>query len=291
MANYSRRRPGMKRRLPMSYRRRPSSSRSLNKMRLMLGLGIAIFSLISYFGSSTFNPVTGETQYISLAPHQEIAMGLQAKPELIQQYGGLYPSEADQGLVDEVGYHIVNSSAARSTEWNFEFHLLDDRDTVNAFALPGGQVFITQALYSQLETEGQLAGVLGHEIGHVVARHGAQHMAKGGLTQGLIGAVMATTGSQETSRMAQMIGQMVNMKYGRDDELQSDYLGVKFMVDAGYDPRALIGVMEILERAAGGGARQPEFFSTHPNPDNRVEKIGAAIQELYPDGLPEGLKP
>ncbi len=256
----------------------------------MLGLAVAVVSLISYFGSSSYNPVTGETQYISLAPHQEIAMGLQARPELIQQYGGLYPDQSDQDLVDRVGYLLVNSSEARATEWNFEFHLLNDAQTVNAFALPGGQVFITYALYDQLESEGQLAGVLGHEIGHVVARHGAQHMAKAGLTQGLIGAVMAGTGRQDAGRMAQMIGQMVNMKYGRDDELQSDHLGIKFMVDGGYDPRSLIGVMEILARSMGG-SRQPEFFSTHPNPENRVEKIEMAIQSIFPNGVPNHLKP
>jgi predicted Zn-dependent protease len=87
-----------------------------------------------------------------------------------------------------------------------------------------------------------------------------------------------------------VIGQLVNMKFGREDELESDQLGVRFISEAGYDPRALIGVMQILEEASGGG-RTPEFFSTHPNPENRVARIEEAIQQQFPNGVPEGLKP
>jgi predicted Zn-dependent protease len=90
--------------------------------------------------------------------------------------------------------------------------------------------------------------------------------------------------------MAAMIGQLVNMKYGRDDELQSDRLGVRFMAQAGYDPRAMIDVMQVLAEASGGAARQSEFFSTHPNPENRIAKIQEAIKEQFPDGVPEGLQ-
>jgi len=247
-------------------------------------------ALFSYCSSRTYNPVTGEEQYISLTPRQEIALGLQAAPEMMQQHGGLYPEERVQAIVDDVGAQLVESSATKDTEWQYEFHLLADTDTINAFALPGGQVFITAALYDRLETEGQLAGVLGHEIGHVIARHGAQRIAKTELTEGLTGAVVVASGDARAAQVAAMVGQLVNMRYGRDDELESDKLGVRFMVDAGYDPRAMIRVMEIL-RDAGGGGSQPEFFSTHPNPENRIERIEQAIHELYPNGVPERLIP
>jgi len=170
---------------------------------------------------------------------------------------------------------------------------LADAETVNAFALPGGQVFITAALFERLQTEGQLAGVLGHEIGHVVARHSAEHIAKAQLMEGLTGAAVIAAydpenpSSAQRAQMAAVVGQLVSMKYGRDDELESDQLGVRFMTEAGYDPNALIGVMQILAESGGGG--QPEFFSTHPNPENRVEKIEAAIAAEYPDGVPDGL--
>jgi predicted Zn-dependent protease len=265
--------------------------------RLIMALIVAGAAIFSFIGSREFNPVTGENQYISLTQEQEIALGLQAVPQMITQHGGLYPDPELQEYVDEIGYRLVQYSEAADLGYQYEFHLLADPETINAFALPGGPVFITMALYEQLETEGQLAGVLGHEIAHVVARHGAQRMANAELTEGLIGAVVVASSDpdrpqsgQQAAQVAAYVGQMVNMKYGRDDELESDRLGVRFMLDAGYDPRAMIGVMEILA-AAGGGARQPEFFSTHPNPDNRIGQIEAAIAAELPNGVPDGLIP
>ena len=278
----------MVRRRPMNYR--PArGGRTGAGGRLLVALVMVAIALFSFFSSRTYNPVTGEEQYISLTPRQEIALGLQAAPEMINQHGGLYPEERFQESVDAVGARLLQSSALRETEWRFDFHLLADPNTVNAFALPGGPIFITAALYSRLETEGQLAGVLGHEIGHVVARHGAQRIAKAELTEGLTGAVVVASGDARAAQVAQMVSQLVNMQYGRDDELESDKLGVRFMAEAGYDPRAMIRVMEIL-RDAGGGGNQPEFFSTHPNPENRIARIEQAIDELFPNGLPDGLQ-
>ena len=260
-------------------------------IRLIIGIGLAIFALFSYLTSSQYNEVTGENQHISITTRQEIALGLQSEPEMIRQYGGLHPDQRLQDFVDEVGFKLVNSNpAVADSEYQYEFHLLADPNTVNAFALPGGRVFITMALFSRLDTEGQLAGILGHEIGHVVARHGAQRIAKNDLTQGLAGAVMVGSGNASAGQAAAMIAQLVNMQYGRGDEIQSDVLGVQFMVNAGYDPRGLVGVMQILE-AATGGARQPEFFSTHPNPENRIARIEEAIAEIFPNGVPDGLIP
>lgn len=269
------------------YGRRRSGMSGIG-LRLIIALVIAGFSLMGYLGSRSKNEITGEVQYVDLSPEEEIAMGLQAAPSMAQQYGGLYPDQEAQDLVDHIGQKIVAESLAAKSPYRFDFHLLADTQTVNAFALPGGQIFITAALLEKLETEGQLAGVLGHEVGHVIARHSAEHLAKQKLTQGVTGAIGTASGSLETARMAQMIGQMINLKYGRDDELESDKLGVKFMTDAGYDPRSLIQVMKILAEATGG-ARQPEFMSSHPDPGNRAERIQQAIAELYPNGLPEGL--
>lgn len=266
----------------------PKSGRGGCNLRLLVALAIVAFALISYFGASQYNPVTGEDQHVSLAPHQEIALGLQAVPQMLHQYGGLYPDQRYQSMVDQVGEKLVRGSDAAGTDWQFEFHLLNDSRTVNAFALPGGQVFITKALLDLLTTEGQLAGVLAHEMGHVLARHGAQQMAKSGLTQGLVTAVLVASEDVRAANAAAMIGQMVNMKYGRDDELQADELGVRFMAEAGYDPRAMVEVMQILEQA-GGGAHEPEFFSTHPSPENRIERIREAIRAQFPDGVPDGL--
>jgi predicted Zn-dependent protease len=272
------------------YRMPAPGGRRGGRGRLLLGLAIAAMALISYCSSQQYNPVTGENQYVSLTPHQEIALGLQAAPQMIQQYGGLYPDQEFQDIVDAVGNQVVQNSQARDSEYQFEFHLLDDPDTVNAFALPGGPVFITTGLLGRLETEGQLAAVLSHEIVHVLARHGAQRIAKADLTQGMTEAVVVASGEASAGQIAAVVGQLVNMSYGREDELESDTLGVRLMVDAGYDPRAMLRVMEILAEARRGGA-PPEFFSTHPDPENRLARIQQAIQEVFPNGVPDTLTP
>jgi len=263
--------------------------------RILIAVVIAAIALISYFASRSYNDITGETQHISITPEQEIALGQQAAPQMAEQFGGLSGDQQAQAQVDQVCQQLLSNSNAGKSEYPFECHLLGDQETINAFALPGGQVFITEALYRRLETEGQLAGVLGHEIGHVIGRHGAEQIAKAELTQGLAGAAVIAASdpnnpenSQYAAQVAQIIGQLVNMKYGREDELESDTLGVQFLSDAGYNPQSLVRVMEILE-AANDVAAPPEFFSTHPNPENRIAEIEQAIAEKYPNGVPDEL--
>lgn len=274
----------------MFYQMRPGyGGRGTGKGRFIMALLLAGFALMSYYGSREVNPITGETQSVALTQGQEIALGLQAAPEMAAQFGGLDPDPQAQARVDAIGQRLVQRSAAANTNWKFEFHLLGDTQTINAFALPGGQVFITRALYDELGSDAQIAGVLGHEIGHVVGRHGAERIAKQQLTQGLTGAAVVASGDYRTGQMAQVIGSLVNMKYGRGDELESDRLGVRFMAEAGYDPRAMLTVMRVLEQSSGPN-RQPEFFSTHPNPGNRIAIIEDAIRAQFPQGLPAGLE-
>lgn len=248
-----------------------------SKGRLVFGLLFALFALVSYFMTSEVNPVTGEKQHLSLSKDEEIALGLHAAPQMAREYGGLAKDDKKQVLVDAVGERLVSQSVAGKGSWKYDFHVLADRQTINAFALPGGQIFITQALLDKLGSDDQVAGVLAHEISHVLARHGAQQMAKAQLTQGLTGAAVIASGDYNTGRLAQMVGQMVNMRYGREDEIESDTLGVRLMREAGYKPEAMIEVMKILAQSSKGG-NTPEFFSTHPNPDNRIQRIREAIE-------------
>lgn len=285
--------------VPLSRRVSPSRNRPRGRglgLRVLLGIGMAVISIIGFLSSREFNPVTGEDQYVRLTKEQEIAMGLQTAPEVAAEFGGLSQDQQARQVVDEVGKYLVANSIAADSGYPFEFSVLADDQTVNAFALPGGPVFITEALLSRLESEGQLAGVLGHEIGHVLARHSAERIAQMELQQGLTGALVIATydpenpSSQQAAMMAALVGQFITMRYGREDELQSDRLGVRILAETGYDPRALIRVMEILEEASGGSS-MPEFASTHPNPGNRIREIEAAIQEQFPNGVPEGLTP
>jgi len=246
-------------------------------IKLILAAGIILFSLFKYWSNSETNEWTGRKQHITLEPEQEIALGIQSAPQMAQQHGGLLPDQKLQNLVDEVGQKLVNTSIARQTPYRYDFHLLRDPETINAFALPGGQVFITYGLFKRLENIDQLAGVLGHEIAHVVGRHSAERIAKQSLTEGIVnGVLIGSDGGTGAAQTAAMIGNMINMKYGRDDELESDDLGVRFMIDAGYNPEQMLGVMKILKDAAGG-QRVPEFQSTHPDPENRMGKIREAI--------------
>lgn len=268
----------------------------MSRGRLLAALVVAAIAIFGYFGSSVFNPITQEKQHVGgVTPEQEVALGLQAAPEMAQQFGGLDPDPAAQARIDKVGERLISRTAAGKSPYQFEFHVLDDPKTINAFALPGGQVFITEGLLRQLKTDGELAGVLGHEIAHVVARHGAEHIAKQQLTQGLTGAAVLATydpnnpSSQNTAAVAAMIGQLVTMRFGRQDELESDRLGVRFTDEAAYDPNSMIALMKILAQSSEGG-RPPEFFSTHPNPENRIERIQEAIRERHPNGVPAGLE-
>ena len=182
---------------------------NLNTGRLIIGLVIAGFAIFSYLSSSEYNPITGEDQRLTLSPEQEIALGQEAIRQMVAEYGGLHPDEGFQACFQAVGERIVQMSAASDTPWQFQFFLLRDPQTVNAFALPGGPVFITDALFSRLENEAQLAGIVGHEVGHVVARHSAQRIAQSQLTEGILGAVLTASGSYDAAQVAAMIGQLV----------------------------------------------------------------------------------
>jgi predicted Zn-dependent protease len=260
---------------------RGSRGISLNP-RIILGLLIIVGTLLYHqFGTTKYdNEFTGRSQHLALAtPQEEIALGLQSTPQMIRDSGGLSRDAAGRELVDRVGARLLASTAARETSYQFKFHLLADTQTVNAFALPGGQIFITEALFRRLKSEDQLAGVLGHEMGHVVARHSNEQMASSQMWSGLVQGVgvLTSDGHNNTGAyVANIVAQWRVMKFSRDDESEADALGVRFMMQAGYNPEALIGVMEILAQVSGG-ANQSDFMSSHPNPEHRMEHIRETI--------------
>ena len=254
---------------------------SLNPRVIMALLIIGGSLVYHWIGTTKYqNDFTGREQRLALAtPQEEIALGLQSAPQMIRESGGLSRDPKGRALVEQVGARLITSTAAKETSYQFKFHLLADNQTVNAFALPGGQIFITEALFHRLKSEDQLAGVLGHEMGHVVGRHSNEQMANSQLRSGLaqgFGVLLSDGHSNTGAQVAKMVAQWRVMKFSRDDESESDALGVRFMIQAGYDPEALIGVMEILAEVSGG-ANSSDFMSSHPNPANRMEKIREAI--------------
>lgn len=264
--------------------------------RILVALLIALVGWIMYMSQVEKNPVTGERQHVSLSPDQEIRLGLESAPEMSKEMGGeLSSTDPREMEVQKIGAYLHDHSDADKSPWKFQFHLLADTDTVNAFALPGGQIFITLGLYNKLQTEAQLAGVLGHEMGHVIERHTAQQMAKTQLGQVFVVAVgTAASDPQNPSNayaptvIASVVNQMFQLRYSRHDESEADIWGLKIMTEAGYDPRAMLQVMEIL-KAAGGKNNTLAIFQTHPNPDLRIRQIKAYLEKNPPPpGLKEG---
>jgi predicted Zn-dependent protease len=202
---------------------------------------------------------------------QEIAMGQESAPE-IEASMGRVPDEALQAYVSDLGERMAAISERPDLPWSFV--VLDD-PLINAFALPGGFIFVTRGILVYMESEAELAGVLGHEIGHVTARHSVEQISRQqlmGLGLG-IGSVVSPTVRANAQLLGQSL-QLMTLKFGRDDEMQSDDLGLRYMTRLGYDPQDHASVFAMLGEVSGGGeGAVPEWLSTHPNPENREGRI------------------
>lgn len=267
--------------------------------RILMMLAVLVMGVGGYFlkTKEKANPFTGETVRVILTEKEETALGLRATPQMMQQFGGETTDPRKREIVARIGAkllaakdEILKRRGKDDFDYQFRFRVLADRRTINAFALPGGPVFITEALMDKLPSEDALAGVIGHEIGHVIAWHSNKQMAKNSLYQAAANAVAvaASDGSGGGgAAIGQLVGQVLATKYGRDDELESDRIGVQLMLVAGYEPEAMIQVMEVLKSASGGGPRSPEWMSTHPDPGNRQERIKDFIQYFRNDPYAE----
>ena len=259
------------------------------------GALIAIVGLVIYFTHTSINPTTGEKQHVNLSADQEIALGEQSAPAMAAQMGGEVPPQNPQAReVQYVGDRVWHRSEAARSPYPFHYHLLADTRTVNAFALPGGEVFITKGLLDRLRTEGELAGVLGHESGHVVERHVAQQMAQSELGKFLVVATgVAASGNRHPyseTAVAAVVNHMTQLHFSRADESQADERGLQYMTEAGYDPRAMLHVMEVLQQVTNEqGGRPPQILQTHPYPEQRMQQIQQWIRQHFPNGVPSYL--
>lgn len=262
--------------------------------RFIMALGIALIGFFFYMSQTETNPVTGKKQHVAISPDQEIRLGLESAPRMAYQMGGeVSNSDPRKAVVVETGNFLVDNSIAKKSPWKFQFHLLADDQTINAFALPGGQIFITLGLLERLQNQAQLAGVLGHEMGHVIERHTAEQMAKDRLGQSLVmaaGTAVSSDNSQTPYMIAAFVNQMIQLRYGRQDESEADEWGIKIMSEAGFDPVEMIQVMKVLKSAGGGHGQTPDIFQTHPNPDLRMEQIQTYLKANPPKAhLSKGL--
>lgn len=231
------------------------------------GLGILLM------GCAT-NPVTGRRELSLISESQEISMGLEAAKQASAQMG-VYPDSQLQRYVNSLGMTLARASERPSLPWSFT--VIDD-PVVNAFALPGGPIFVTRGILGYMNSEAELVSVLGHEIGHVTAKHSVNQMSRAQVAQiGLIGAVIIKPELGGLVDLGSQALGLMFMKFGRDDETQSDDLGFRYMTQAGYEPSEMAEMFKTLQRSGGGSERTPEWLSTHPDPGNRVAKTQERI--------------
>ncbi len=214
------------------------------------------------------NPVTGKSEISLVSEQQEIQMGQQGAEEAKAAYG-LVDDPALQKYVSSIGLEIARKTERPNLPW--AFYVIDDA-SVNAFALPGGPVFVTRGILGAMNNEGELASVLGHEIGHITARHSAQQMSQQQLAA--LGLGLGSILSPKVAELSGVIGQglqLLFLKYSRDDESQADALGFRYMMQDNYDPRQMAAMFKTLDREAPAEGRLPAWLSTHPDPGNRYQ--------------------
>ncbi len=242
----------------------------------LLVLGIGANAL---FSSCASNLATGERHLNLISESQEIAMGQAADSQVVATIG-LYPDSALQRYVQELGARIARTSERPNLPWTFR--VVDD-PAVNAFALPGGFIYVTRGLLAYMMNEAELTSVIAHEIGHVTAQHAVHRMSEQQLTQlGVTTGMMIKPGLQKYGDYVNAGLGLLSLKFSRDDESQADHLGLRYTIRAGYDPRQMVDVLDMLGRvsAVSGGGRVPEWLATHPNPDNRSLSIQKEIDTL-----------
>ncbi len=237
----------------------------------MLAFGLA-FALLS---GCTVNPITGNEELMFFPPEKDVELGRKYAPLLERELGGRLPEESLQSYINQIGQRLAGFCQRPDLAYHFA---AIEEGGANALALPGGYVYITRDLLKEFKTEAQLAAVLSHEIGHVVARDTLVAMSEQiGMTAIMVAAQAG--GSADLARGTRFVTAVLSLQYSREDEREADLAGLTYMTQAGYDPNAMIEVMQILEQLQT--LRPIEFFSTHPNPESRIAYLQERIARRY----------
>ena len=236
------------------------------------------------FIGCTKAPITGRSQFIMVNPQQEMALGLKSAQQVLKTEK-ISTNPQQNAMVKRVGERIAAVTGQNNYAW--EFFVIDKDDEPNAFCLPGGKVFVYSGIFKYVSSDDELAAVMGHEIGHALARHGAERMSRGQLTQAtgqILGAVMQGRGNpQNTAMVMQAFGigsQLgVMLPHSRTQEYEADHIGLVLMAKAGYNPQA---ALNFWQKFARSGKTPPEYLSTHPAPQHRIEQIKALLPKVMP---------
>lgn len=239
---------------------------------------VAVLAAMTWSGCAT-NPATGDREFSLMSEAQEIEIGEQLDPEVRRELG-VYDDRALQEYVEDIGMRLARSSPRPNLPWHFT---IIDEAAVNAFALPGGYIYITRGILPYLDSEAQLAGVLGHEIGHVTARHAAQAYTRAtGTGIGLTVLSIFVPAARPFGQLAETAVGVAFLKYSRDDELQADRLGAEYAAKGGWQPGGVAEMLNTLARIEETAEHRgvPNWLATHPQPADRVQKVQAVIQQL-----------
>lgn len=236
-----------------------------------LGFGL----MLALLSGCTVNPITGNEELMFFPPDKDIELGRKYAPLVEKELGGRLPEEGLQSYVNQIGQRLAGFCQRPDLAYHFA---AIEEGGANALALPGGYIYITRDLLKEFKTEAQLAAVLSHEIGHVVARDTLVAMSE---QIGMTALVLAAQagGSADLARGSGFVAAVLSLQYSRDDEKEADLAGLTYMTQAGYDPNAMIEVMQILEKLQT--IRPVEFFSTHPNPESRIAYIQERIARRF----------
>ena len=244
--------------------------------------------LLALLTACSVNPVTGKNELVLVSEGQELQMGLQAYAPSQQSQGGVYDVDPElTRYVQGVGNRLA---AVSDRQLPYEFVVLNN-SVPNAWALPGGKIAINRGLLVELDSEAELAAVLGHEVTHAAARHSAQQQSRGMLTQGLVVATTIAASDSGYGDLAAMgaglAGQLTLMKYGRDAELESDKYGMRYMSKAGYDPQGAVTLQETFVRLSEGREQDwlSGLFASHPPSQERVDANRQRLKNLPPGGI------
>jgi predicted Zn-dependent protease len=233
---------------------------------------------VCFLAGCAVNPITGREELMLFPESYDVSIGQHYAPEIEKQMGGRIKDERLQSYVDYVGQKAAQ--AGHKPELDYHFTALEDK-SVNAFALPGGYLFITRGMLEKLSTEAQLAGIWSHEIVHVVARDTMNAMSNQIGMDILLSTAMSDQTSSTVRTTVDLARQIMSLRYSRSDERTADLGGMDYMVAAGYNPYGMVETMQILQEQQK--YRSIEFLSSHPDPANRVEYLTENIEWKYPD--------
>ncbi|MGD8786269.1 MAG: M48 family metalloprotease [Phycisphaerales bacterium] len=246
-------------------------------MTIKLKLLILVLTFFACTGCAV-NPITGQNEFMLFPESQDFEIGRLYAPEFEKELGGKIEDDDLQNYIDSIGQKIARFG--HKPNWEYHFVALKHH-SINAFALPGGYIFITKGMLEKLETESQLAAILAHEIVHVIARDTSNAISKHiGIGMLLTAAIPEVATSEESAQgalaAAQVIQLIIALQYSRQDERQADLGGIDYMVVAGYNPTGMVETMQMLEKESE--TRQVEFLSSHPSPQHRVAYLSQKIQ-------------